>query len=166
MVVQRLGLGIPERSNADDVNIDSAWFNTLRTAIKAMSSPTKIVLTYEDLQTAALTNTLNLFNLEAKEQVEIAQGKHSIAFTGGAISALTLELGVAGFVNKYTPAEVPFSIFQAVSDAARFRENLFMEPESYAGVTALQLKVTSVGANLSELTQGHLEIWIWSTLLP
>lgn len=163
IVVQKLSGSIPVRKNSDNQNIDAAWFNTERSALRAIPGLIKVVFDYEALQTAALTNTVDLFTLVAREQVEWVQGKHTIAFTGAPISAVNIQLGISTFPNKYTPDA--FDIFQAVADTAHFRENLFLQPESYSATTTVQLLATA-DQNLSNLTQGSCELFFWTTILP
>jgi len=62
---------------------------------------------------AAALQSLTLFPLAAGEIIHAIKQKHSTAFAGGAITAATSEVGIAGSLPRYCPR---FNIFQAVAD--------------------------------------------------
>lgn len=122
----------------------------------------KYTVPYTSAQTAALTNAVTLFTLPARAKVTGITIKHSTAFGGGAISAVTVSIGHSGgSATAYTTAQ---DILQAVSNTAMLDTDRFSSATFAAhSVTA---NFTSVGANLSALTAGSVDIWVCSVQLP
>ena len=116
---------------------------------------------YTDVKAASTTNTITLFPLPAKSKVIAGTVKASVAFSGGAISAVTMSIGGTVSVTDFMTA---FDIQQAVGDTVYSD----MTANTSGGTMAAQTVsavFTSVGANLSALTQGTVEIWVlWSQL--
>lgn len=129
------------------------------TAAGIGSTPTWIkvgtALPYTSFQTAATTNTITLFSLIAAGIVHEVKIKHSTAFAGGSINAMTLSVGISGTVDKYASA---FDVFQAVS-ATAFELSDALGTESHTGATNITITATSTGANLSALTAGVVDVW-------
>ena len=73
----------------------------------------KVTKTYQNLSLANPTNDIDLIQIPAGGQVHAIKLKHSAAFTGGAISAYTLSLGITGALTKYLAAR---NVFVAPSD--------------------------------------------------
>lgn len=120
---------------------------------------TKVTLTYADFATAALTNTINLgFTLPAKGIVHMITGQATAAFTGGAISAYSLKVGITGDLDKYIFNQ---SVFELGLDALMPGATM----ESMSATTALKVTATSVGANLSAATTGSVSYWIYYSTL-
>lgn len=120
---------------------------------------TKITLTYADFATAALTNTINLgFTLPAKGIVHMITGQATAAFTGGAISAYSLKVGITGDLDKYIFDQ---SVFELGLDALMPGATM----ESMSATTALKVTATSVGANLNAATAGSVSYWIYYSTL-
>lgn len=122
----------------------------------------KYTKTYTDFSAAATSNTVLLGAMSSKVVVEAVIVKHATAFSGGSISAYTVEVGSAADADEYA---APFSVFQAVSEGAHlvsqsFRMSLFGSAQN------LNATARSVGANLNAATQGSVEIWVKTSLLP
>lgn len=117
---------------------------------------TKYTVTYAQLAAAALTNNVTLLTLPVGGIIHAVKIKHSVAFTGGAISAYSVSLGIAGNTAKYASA---FDIFQAVA-ADTFQLSQVLASESHTATTAILLSAISVGANLSAATAGSVDIWV------
>lgn len=69
----------------------------------------KITKTYTDLAQASLTFDIELFLLPPGGFIHAIMMKHSAAFTGGAISAYTLSVGIGANLTKYQAAKSVFS---------------------------------------------------------
>lgn len=122
----------------------------------------KYTATFTDLSAAATTNSIVLFSLPAKTMIHQVIIKHSVAFSGGAITAYTVAVGDAGNLNRYT---VPFDVFQAVGDTTRSITQV-NDLESFTNATNILLTAASIGANLDAATAGSVDIWVMATLLP
>ncbi|MHB8674548.1 MAG: hypothetical protein ACYDAK_12850 [Candidatus Limnocylindrales bacterium] len=105
--------------------------------------------------TAAMTLSINLFQLVAAGVLTRIKLKHSTSFQGGLISAMTASVGIAGDLARYSSA---FDVFQAPG-------NTILELSSGAwcenqgAPTQVLLTLTATGANLNALTQGQLDVW-------
>jgi hypothetical protein len=153
---------VPSRINGTRVTYD--WWDDLRSAgilLEAgetnVTAWVKYTVAFGALSTAALTNEITLFSLLSKQMCNGFIVKHSQAFTGGAISALSIEIGITGENNRYVKS---FDIFQAIGDSVFAAETYDLDVRSFANPTNILLKATAVGANLSALTQGSVDIWV------
>lgn len=149
---------IPVRSNSDDV--DASWWNSFRDVL-IYGSMKKYTKTYSDFSTAATTNDLELLSLAAKRGPTLIALKHSTAFSGGAVSALTLDVGVTGDLDRYIAL---FDAFSATSSTNAVLWSGFDIPD-FSSTVSLRIRATSTGANLSALTAGSVDVWIGSLKL-
>jgi hypothetical protein len=138
----------------------------LTTSLAGNQSYTKWTVGYQDLGAAATTQTINLpWNAGAvnPQNFTIPRGgkllgvmiKHTQAFAGPAISAMTVSVGIAGSVTLFTAA---FDIFQAAADGTLSETALF-KSGSIAPVP-VTLTFTSTGANISVLTAGSVDVYL------
>ena len=116
----------------------------------------KYTFTYSALSTAALTNSITLVTLPAAGIIHAIKLKHSIAFTGGALSSYTLSVGISGNLDKYAN---PFNVFQATGNTT-FYIAYGMFSENHGATTSVLLTATSIGANLNAATAGSCDIWV------
>jgi hypothetical protein len=123
---------------------------------------TKYTIAYGALSAAALTNSITLFSLGAKQVIHGVMIKHSAAFTGGSISAYSVEVGVTGDLLRYAS---PFDVFQSVGSST-FQASADLSPEDFIGATSIKVTATSVGANLSAATAGSVDVWVLVSTLP
>jgi hypothetical protein len=100
-------------------------------------------------------NNAKLFLLGAGSKILGVEAKHSVAFAGGSLSAMTVSLGISGSATRYTAA---FDCFQAVSDTALQETALFKSVGRAA--QQLALTFTPTGDNCSAATAGAVEIRI------
>ncbi|MDB4312105.1 hypothetical protein N9937_01615 [bacterium] len=112
---------------------------------------------FADLSDSATTNDIELFTLPAQGIVHAAKIKHSEAFAGGAVSAMTLSVGITGSLAKYLAA---FDVFQAVGDAVYSADDIFGAETHDSGGTSIRLAATSTGADLDALTAGVADVWV------
>jgi hypothetical protein len=117
---------------------------------------TKYTVGFAALAAAALTNSVTLFNLQAAGVIHGVKIKHSTAFSGGAISAYTVAIGVAGDETRYAP---DFDVFQAVSPTV-YDLTGGLGGESHTAPTAILITATSVGANLNAAAAGSVDVWV------
>jgi len=90
----------------------------------------------------------------------LAQAYTKIGFAGGALSAVTLDVGFSNgsefLLNGAMFALNACAVSPLVSGAGG--------PKFFDGATALTARIDTTGANLSEITKG--EIWIYVNLIP
>lgn len=123
---------------------------------------TKYTVGYAALQTAALTNTVELLSLPAKGVLEAIIMKHSTAFAGTSITDVKLSVGTVSEADRFLES---FDVDSAVADG-NFAESVMAELLSFSGATSVKLKATAVGANLSALSAGSVDIWVKTSTLP
>jgi hypothetical protein len=110
---------------------------------------------YTAFSTAGTTNSITLFTLPPGGVVHGIKIKQSVSFTGGALSAYTVSVGISGNTAKYASA---FNVFQAPSSTTLQLSQDFFEENETAGTT-VQVTAISTGANLSAATAGSVDIW-------
>lgn len=111
------------------------------------------------LAAASTANDIELFVLPAGSVFHSYVIAHSQSFTGGAITAYTLSLGVTGELDRYA---LPFDVFQAPGPTIRqVPAALACRAEGVA--TSVRLAATSTGANLNAATTGVVDIHILTT---
>lgn len=127
------------------------------TAIGAVPVWVKVgnAIAHTAFQTAATTLSITLFTLAAAGLIHAVKIKHSTAFGGGAITAYTLSVGIAGTLAKYASA---FDVFQAVSNTA-FQTSSVLGSENNGAGTAILITATSTTANLNASTTGVVDVW-------
>lgn len=113
----------------------------------------RYVVNYADPTAAALTKTLPLFTLKKGSIVLGVRIKHSTAFAGTSITAVTVSVGSSGL--GATGLANAFDIFQAVAAGTRQLTQTFKDTDADEVINAY---FTSVGANLSALSAGSVAI--------
>ncbi len=106
-----------------------------------------------DLTAAAATEDETLFELQSGHKVSGVFVKHSAAFTGGTLSAMTVSIGDSSSTTFYTSA---FDIFQAVGDMA-FQDTDMYKSSSNAERNVLA-RFTATGDNVVNATAGSVDI--------
>lgn len=128
------------------------------------SSPvwTKYTKTFSDFGGGGATETESLVTLPANATVQGVIVKHSVAFSGGTCSALTVEVGISGNTAKYSSA---FDVFQAVANTAKQSSNVLDVEIASISLDAL---FTSTGCttDIADFTAGSVDIWVLSITLP
>lgn len=115
----------------------------------------KVTIPYTALQTAALSNTLTLFTKPAGSVIQGLIIKHSVAFAGTSITAVKAQIGILGDAGRFIDQ---FDIFQAASDSAN--DNWMGQYlGSISASVGIPLTVTAVGANLSALSAGSIDVY-------
>lgn len=121
----------------------------------------KVSFSYASLQTAATTNTITAFSLPALNTLNGLLVKHTTAFSGGSISAIQAQLGIAADHGKFIDN---FDAFQGVADTA-FESVMTQYLSSFTSPANITLTLNSTGANLSALTAGSIDIYYRIMLL-
>lgn len=145
---------IPTRSNGQKILAE--WFNALRAQGQTTAGWTKYTVTHDDLSAAALTQDVTLLELAIKGLIEGVIIKSKTAFSGGSVSSLLFDLGISGDESRWV---TDYDGMAAVSNT-NFEAITVLDVLSFTAETDIVLKATAVGANLSALTAGELEIWI------
>lgn len=133
-----------------------AQFKTLNDAI---SSWTKYTVTFSQFSAASTSNQVVLASLPSGTAIEAIVVNSTAAFTGGSISAYTIDVDAApvSLESGYNAFSAPTNSAtgQAVYDVANF-----LSP------TSLIATATSVGGNLDTATTGSVDIYVKFQTLP
>jgi len=114
----------------------------------------RFTITHADLTDNDTSQTINLYTLTKGSAVLGVRIKHSTAFSGGSVSALTVSIGAAaGSATTFASA---FDIFQAAAVTTFQMTNSF-NAATYADDT-VQAVFTSTTDNLVNLTAGSVDI--------
>jgi hypothetical protein len=115
----------------------------------------KFTINYLDIAAAATTNTLVALTLPAAGVIHNIVLKHNAAFTGGSVSALTVDLGISGDTGRYIN---DYDIFIASSDTL-FEALSLVEVFNFGATQDIDLVFNSTGDNLDQLTAGSLDVF-------
>ena len=105
---------------------------------------------------AATSESITLFTLAAGELIHAVKIKHSVAFSGGALSAWTVEVGISGDSAKYAAA---FDTFQAVA-ATTFQATSVLGSEDHGSGTIIEITARSAGDDVLDATAGSVDVWV------
>ncbi len=143
--------------------IKSADINTNLTALKNQSPVfQKFTIPYTTFSAmgAVATGTTTAFALANNEIIRGVIVKHSTLFTGTAITAAKIKVGIAGQTDKYGDE---FDVHQAVAVGAEQLTEVF---EFEGASTNILVTCSLTGGNLSALTQGSVDIYFQKCELP
>ena len=113
----------------------------------------KVTLSYSDFQGASTTKSVTARTLPSNRSLFSVIIKHTTAFAGSGLSAITISLGITGDLTKFINN---FNILQAVSSSAQDSAITIYFP----GVaTPIIATVTATGANTSALNAGSVDIY-------
>lgn len=105
---------------------------------------------------AATSESITLFTLAAGEIIHVTKIKHSASFTGGTLSAWTMEVGISGDEAKYASA---FDTFQAAADTT-FQLSAGLGSENHGAGTAILLTARSTADDVLDATAGSVDVWV------
>ena len=111
-----------------------------------------------DLTAAATTEDETLFELQSGHKVSGVFVKHSTAFAGGSLTAMTVSVGDSSSTTFYTAA---FDVFQAVGDTA-FQDSDMFKSSTNAARNVLA-RFTATGDNVVNATAGSVDIRVCVT---
>ena len=121
----------------------------------------KISKVFGDFSDASTQKTIVVFTLKGgRKNMEFVL-KHEDSWGGGSVSAVTVELGIAGDEGKYTFD--PFDIFQAPGDTPD--EFLHEEPNTIEDMVSdvdIVMRITSTGDDLDQLNAGSIDLFIFT----
>lgn len=142
--------------DADDVEV---WSED-NIAIEDFSSGStlldKYTISYADIAAAALTDTETILSLASKTVIEYIVVKHTTLFSGGSISALTMDIGDGTDADELLAA---YDLTAVVADTA-WESVSTVYIGSFASATNIIATFTAVGDNLDQLTQGSVDIYV------
>lgn len=115
---------------------------------------------FADLSAAALTNDIELYELQAKEFIHSVLIVPTVAFSGGAVASFTLSVGIGGNLTKYHTAQNAFTGFVVT---AQENSNFL---ESLTTTTSIRIAAVATGANLNALTAGSVDVYLSRSILP
>ena len=144
-----------------DTTTKQLYVSDATTTFQIGSTWRKFTKTYTNLSAAATTNDIEILSLAAKQVIEAVVIKHSAAFTGGAIIAYTVSVGITGNLTKYAGA---FDVFQAPGNTV-FQISSVVGMENYGAATSIRLAATSTVGLLNAATAGSVDVWIKTSLL-
>ncbi len=121
---------------------------------------TKYTLSHTDFQDAATFNSQTLFSTAAGEVIEAVIVNHTTAFSGGSISAYTLEIGIFGYEDKYLAAS---DVLQAAPVAA---PSSLLGLESVLGSTSVLITARSISDNLDQSSAGDVDVYVKTSTIP
>ncbi len=117
--------------------------------------------TFTDLTTASATEDEVLFNLPANGKISGVYTKHSTAFSGGTLSALTVSVGDSSGTTVYTPT---FDVFQATGNTVKQDVALFSSTTSAA--RDVLARFTAVGDTVDNITAGSVSFSVCWVKVP
>jgi hypothetical protein len=148
--------------------VESVSFGGTVSNIGAVARWVKVPATKTDFSTAGTSNTVTGIVVPAGTILHQVKIKHSVAASGGTISAYTLSVGVTSNNTLYT---APFSVFTAVS-ATNYAlsvpvslSNTANAP-SHTATTDIKFTATSVGDTLANATAGTFDFWLLLSACP
>jgi len=144
-------------------DLDGTKWRITGGAGSSANAPQTFTFDYTALQTGALVNTIEAFSLAGRSIIEYVGIKTTTAFAGTGITDLGLEIGLASDPDKYLES---YDGIAPVGDSNSSFGSTFYGPESFASATSIKLKATAIGANLDQLSQGEVEIYVKRSLLP
>jgi len=117
----------------------------------------KFTITFADFPAVALTQSITLYTAPPATVLHGCKLKHSIIWTGPAITNYFLSLGVVGLpqalMTEYDVKTTPIA-----GDEYALAQNF--DGGNHTANTIIQVTARAVGANLSTATAGTAEVWL------
>jgi hypothetical protein len=127
--------------------------STANISAESVQSMIAVTMSFSTFMTASTVATVTARTLPSNRTLFALIAKHETAFAGTAISDVKIDVGIAGDPTKFINQ---FDVDQAVSASAQDSSLVLYYP---ALDTDIQVRMTSVGANLSALTNGSLVLY-------
>ena len=148
---------------ADAVPVaDGAGYLGLGWMNPAIGRWTKYTVAATAFTAAATSEDVELFSLPGRETIHAVVIKHTTAFSGGTLAAMTLTVGITGTLAKYAAV---FDVFQATGDTV-FAYNNLPDTENFGAATSIRAAAVSTGDTLDNVGTGSADIWVLTSLLP
>jgi len=109
-----------------------------------------------DFTAGATTESIELFSLPAGYMIQSIGLYHDEAFTGGGLSAFTVEVGIVGNTDSYA---IAFDVFSSPG-GTNFQLSHNPGMESATGATSIKITATSISANVSAATAGSVKVGV------
>lgn len=123
------------------------------------SGATKYTIAFGALD-AAGTSDETVVTLTGSQVVRGCHTKHSTAFTGGSLSAVTVSIGISGVVDLFCP---PLDVFATAANTLHKEDPILWRAEGSQAVIA---HFICTGGNCSTATAGSVDIYLWIEALP
>lgn len=123
---------------------------------------TKYTVDYSQFSSGFASFAITLDSLPAKRVLLAVCIKHSVPFTGGALTGYTLQVGSSTSNQKFASAH---SVFGAAgSSIAQLSSGAWVE--DFVSPAAVRVTATATGGTTNAATQGAAEIWLYTTDMP
>jgi hypothetical protein len=130
-----------------------------------LNKTVETVINYNDISTAATTNTYEAVSLPIYGIVKQVTYVLDTEFDGGATSELTIQIGDGTDPNGYIEAKSVHAdstaVFTSLVDGAYLNDSTtdnVVNGKQYAAADTLDVLFTATGANLDALTAGSLRV--------
>jgi hypothetical protein len=146
---------VPAGMYAGDVELSGALANLPRCRTFTVS--------HSDLVAAATTEDITLFELPARGVMTGVTLKHGTAFSGGALTGMTVRVGDSSDPAAYSDAD-GLDVFQAASNTA-FEDYDVFKSTTFAARNVVA-RFTSAGGNTNAATSGQLKVTACFAMRP
>lgn len=130
-----------------------------QTTAESVQSMIAVTISYSSVQTAATVGLVTARTLPTNRSLFALIAKHSTPFTGAGITSVSVSLGISGDATRFING---FSVNQATAASAQESSLVLYYP---AAETPIIAQFTSVGGDLSALTQGSLVLYFQETIV-
>lgn len=123
----------------------------------------KVTKTYTDFSDTDTQKDIEIFSLPTGTAIVDVFSRVTTAFSGGAISAYTISVGIAGTLTKYQIANdaMAAAAYTAVGTKGTGLTTAgATNVESFTAATSIRADANSTTANLNAATQGSIDIYI------
>jgi hypothetical protein len=124
---------------------------------------TKITKAATDFTASAGTEDIEVFSLPAKGVIHEVVQKHTTAFSGGSLSALTTSIGISGSFTKYAAT---FDVFQATGDTVFQHTDSTGDMENFGSTTSIRIQAVATDDTLDNVNTGSVDVYILYSTLP
>lgn len=125
---------------------------------ESVQSMIAVTIPYTSFQTAGLVKTITARTLPSNRTLFALIAKHQTSFAGTSITDVKIDVGISGDAAKFI---TQFDVDQATAASAQDSMLALYYP---AADTAIQVRMTAVGANLSALSSGSLIIYFQESI--
>jgi hypothetical protein len=122
----------------------------------------KFTVDYTDLSSASTAFAITIFSLQSGEGIDAVVAHHTTAFSGGSISAYSVEVGQTGDSDDYMK---PFDVFQASGNTVKKATNV-MDVPNFGTTTDITVTGRTLSDTLDNATAGSVDIYIRTFILP
>lgn len=117
----------------------------------------KFPISHVDLQAAALTNSITIYTMPAAGLIHGVKLKHSVLFTGPAVTNYFLSVGFTGGTANLL---IEYDVMNTAIGDQNFAISHTFDSRDHAAPVNVLLTGRSGGANLNQSTGGTAELWL------